>query len=264
MNQKIKISVITPSYNQSGYIERTIRSVLDQETAFPLEYIIVDGGSIDGTTEILERYSGKVKWISEKDKGQSDALNKGIGLSSGDIIGWLNSDDLYLPGTLQKVGDYFNAHPDCTWLYGKCRIIDEEDREFRKWMTFYKNMVSKRFSFPFLLIENFISQPAVFFKRTAFEKAGPLNLDLPLAMDYDLWIRLAKAGKPGVLDDYLACFRVHKKAKSTQYSKQQFLEQYSIHKIHDQRKFLLLMHRANIARSIFGYWLIGKLKSVKS
>jgi glycosyltransferase involved in cell wall biosynthesis len=259
MTEKLTISIVTPSYNQDDYIERTLNSVLSQETDFRVELIVMDGGSTDGTPGILNKYNGKIQWVSERDKGQCDALNKGIKRSSGDIIGYLNSDDLYLPGALQKVGEYFTSRPDCSWLYGRCRIIDEEDREIRKWMTLYKNLVSKRFIYPLLLIENFISQPAVFFRRSAIEKAGMFKLDLPLAMDYDLWIRLAKSGMPGVLEDYLACFRVHKQAKSAQYSKQQFLEQYRIHQLHDQRKLLLFLHRVNIARTIAGYWLLARL-----
>jgi GT2 family glycosyltransferase len=202
-----------------------------------------------------------LKWVSERDEGQSDALNKGIRMSTGGIIGWLNSDDLYLPGALQKVTSYFDAHPGCGWLYGRCKIVDEEDREIRKWITLYKNLLSGKFSYPLLLTENFISQPAVFFRRKTFEQAGSLNSALPLAMDYDLWLRMAQLGPPGVLNDDLACFRVHEKAKSAQFSRQQFIEQYEIHKRYDQRKFFLFLHRINLARTIAGYWVISKLTS---
>src|ERR1039457_1571996 len=115
--EKCLISVITPSLNQAGYIEDTIRSVLSQKVNSGLEYLVMDGGSNDGTPDILKKYSDRLTWYSEKDRGQSDAVNKGISLSGGEIIGWLNSDDLYLPGALQKVSDYFRAHPDGLWLY---------------------------------------------------------------------------------------------------------------------------------------------------
>lgn len=258
MLKKILISVITPSFNQAAYIEDTIKTVLQQETGFNFEYLVMDGGSTDGTLQLLENYSGRLTWFSEPDKGQSDALNKGIAHAQGEIIGWLNSDDLYLPGTLQKVADYFTNHPDCDWLYGRCRIVDDENREIRKMITWYKNLVSRKFHLPLLLIENFISQPAVFFRQSAFEKTGPLALDLPLAMDYDLWLRMAMLGPPGVVHDYLASFRVHRQAKSAIHSRKQFLEQFEIHKKYDKRKLWLFLHRLNIARAIGGYWLLEK------
>jgi glycosyltransferase involved in cell wall biosynthesis len=255
---KLLISVITPSYNQATYIEETIRSVLSQKVNSGIEYLVMDGGSTDGTLHILDKYSGQLTWVSENDKGQSDALNKGVARAQGEIIGWLNSDDLYLPGALQKVMDYFSAHPDCLWLYGKSRIIDENGVEVRKLLSAYKNLVSSKFFYPLLLLENFISQPSVFFRRSAFEAAGPLELDLPLAMDYDLWLRLGKMGPPGIIHDRLSCFRVHKQAKSTQNIRKQFIEQYRIHKRHDRRRMLLFLHRLNIFRTICGYWVMGK------
>lgn len=258
MTVQAKISIITPSLNQGAYIEQTFRSVLEQGVNFPVEYIVMDGGSTDGSLQFLDTYSGRLTWFSEPDKGQADALNKGIARAQGEIIGWLNSDDLYLPGTLQKVADYFTAHPDCNWLYGRCRIVDDENREIRKMITWYKNLVSRKFYLPLLLIENFISQPAVFFRRSAFEKTGPLALDLPLALDYDLWLRMAKQGPPGIVNEYLASFRVHRLAKSAIHSRKQFLEQFEIHKKYDQRKLWLFLHRLNIARAIGGYWLIEK------
>ena len=263
MTEKIYLSIITPSYNQGEYIERTIRSVLQQEADFPFEYIVIDGGSTDGTRDILTRYNDRLHWISEKDQGQSDAINKGIRMAKGTVVAWLNSDDLYLPGTLQKVRNFFDARPDCQWVYGKCRIVDEQDQEVRKWITGYKNLFLDHYSFNVLLLENFISQPAVFFKKKAFDTVGPLALDLPYAMDFDLWIRLAKQFKPGYIDDYLAGFRVHSEAKSRLNSQQQFLEQYDIHKIHDQRKVLLFLHRLNIYRTISAYRIIEKINRVR-
>ncbi|MEI7981680.1 MAG: glycosyltransferase family 2 protein [Bacteroidota bacterium] len=259
MDQPVKISIITPSLNQKIYIERTIHSVLDQQDGFSVEFIIMDGGSTDGTAEIVQKYQGKLTWVSHPDKGQSDALNQGVAMAKGEIIGWLNSDDLFLPGALERVSRFFEENPSCNWVFGKCRIIDDQDREIRKWMTLYKNLYLKRFSYNALLMENFISQPAVFFRKSAFETAGPLELDLPYAMDYDLWIRLAKKFKPGYIGEYLACFRVHQDAKSKLYSKKQFQEQYAIHKKHDKRKIVLFLHRVSMIRTIVGYWIIDKM-----
>ncbi len=124
-----KISIITPSWNQGPFIERTIRSVLEQ--GYPnLEYIVMDGGSTDGTIDILRKYEGRLTWVSDKDKGQADAINKGITRSTGDIIAYLNSDDIYETGALRKAADHFSAHPDDRWLTGQCRIIDVRTGRF--------------------------------------------------------------------------------------------------------------------------------------
>jgi len=251
-------TVITPSFNQAEFMERTLNSVLDQKTDLPFEYIVVDGGSTDGTLDILEKYAGRIRYISEPDRGMQDALNKGFAMGNGEIIGWLNSDDTYLPDALQKVALYFESHPDCLWLFGNCRIVDEQDHEIRKWITAYKNRLSRKYSFERLLVDNFISQPAVFIRRTTLEKAGPVNPGLPTAMDYDLWLRLAKLSKPGYINEYLACFRVHGESISSRNIKRQFEEQYRIHFRYDQNRFLLLKHRMKIRIIIVIYCLFEK------
>ncbi len=257
MTQTHKISIVTPSLNQSEFIERTILSVISQQVNAEVEYIVVDGGSTDGTMKILERFSRVINFTSEPDNGMSDALNKGFSSSAGEILAWLNSDDLYLPGTLQKVVDYFNAHPDCLWLYGNCTMIDEADSEIRKWITSYKIRKSADFSFQRLLVENFISQPAVFFRRSAFEQAGAVDTSLPTAMDYDLWLRLAKLGKPGFINDFLASFRVHSGSISARSYRKQFEEQYQIHKKYDRKRLALLKHRLMILLIVSVYSLFN-------
>ena len=127
----MKISVITPSYNQGHYIRQTINSVLNQRGDFEVEHLVVDGQSTDDTLAVLRSYGHAIRWLSEPDDGQADALNKGIALATGDVIGWLNSDDLYHPGCLDAVARVFAAEPRTQWLYGKVRIIDELGREKR-------------------------------------------------------------------------------------------------------------------------------------
>lgn len=260
MSKYSGISVITPSLNQGRFIERTIQSVLEQKTDDPVEFIVMDGGSSDGTHGILEKYAGLLKWYSEKDSGQSEAVNKAVARASGEIIGWLNSDDVYLPGALQKVAEHFGLHPQCQWLIGKCRIIDEDDRETRKALTRYKNLFMKRFSYNALLVENYISQPAVFFRKELFETAGGLHPDRPLAMDYDLWLRFARISSPCMINEYLAGFRVHKYSKSSTSPAEQFQEQVDIHKSHDRRKIPLLLHYLNAWKNVAGYRLMKLLK----
>lgn len=210
----LKISIITPSWNQAPFIERTIRSVLDQ--GYPnLEYIVMDGGSTDGTIDILKRYEGRLVWTSEKDKGQTDAINKGIKRSTGDIIAYLNSDDVYEPGALRRVADHFSAHPETMWLTGKCRIIDERDREIRRPITAYKNFLLRHYSYSLLLVTNPVSQPATFWRRGVVSELGLFDEAEHLVMDYDYWLRIGKKYPLTVLDGYLAGFRVYAATKTS-------------------------------------------------
>ena len=256
----MKVSIITPSYNQVDFIERTIQSVLTQDV--DMEYIVIDGDSDDGTLKILEKYNGRLIWTSAKDKGQSDAVNKGLEMSSGEIIGWLNSDDIYLPGALKKAVKYFEENPECKWLYGRCKIIDQNDNEIRNFVTRYKNFISGKFCYSRLLIENFISQPAVFFRREIFQELGFASLDHHYAMDYELWLRLGKKYSPGVVPDYLACFRRHLYSKSESGYVKQFSEEYQIAKENTRNPFLLLLHKLNVFKIVAIYWLLG-MKSEK-
>jgi glycosyltransferase involved in cell wall biosynthesis len=262
MNE-VKFSIITPSFNQAGYIEHTIESVLSQEVDFTVEHIVIDGGSTDGTLDILGKYSGNLRYVSEPDHGMQEALNKGFALATGNIIGWLNSDDTYLPGALQKVAACFDQHPDCLWLFGNCRMVDENGREVRRWITGYKRRMSRKYSFERLLTENFISQPAVFIRHTALKVAGPVDEQLPTAMDYDLWLRLAKLGSPVYIDDDLACFRVHGQSISSMNYKAQFDEQYQIHARYDQNRWRLLKHYIKTRIIVFIYGMLATGKSLK-
>ena len=216
MKETHRISIITPSFNQVDFIERTIRSVISQEIDCETEYLVIDGGSTDGTLDILEKYRPLIHLTSEPDHGMSDALNKGFAAASGDILGWLNSDDLYTPGALAKVIRYFDRNPGCHWLYGQCVMVDEGDREVRRWITAYKNRKMNKYSYRRLLVENYISQPAVFFRKNALQRTGLLDTELKTAMDYDLWLRLAELGPPGIIRETLACFRVHSSSISAQ------------------------------------------------
>ncbi len=210
----MKISVITPSLNQGDFIERTIQSVLGQEGDFLLEYIIIDGGSSDNTLDILNKYENKLIMVSEKDKGQSDAINKGMVMASGQLFGWLNSDDTYEPHALSSVIEAYKS-VGFKWCFGNCLNIDENDREIRRLITKYKIFESRRYSFQRLLSKDFISQPAVFFTKHAFEEIGPFDLNCEYSMDYDYWLRLGKRYNPCYLDQYLASFRWHSGSKNT-------------------------------------------------
>jgi glycosyltransferase involved in cell wall biosynthesis len=210
----MKISLVTPSFNQARYIERTIDSVLSQQGDFDLEYRVIDGASTDGTLDILKRYDGRVEWISERDRGQVDAINKGLARATGDVVGWLNSDDVLMPGALARVAAAFDARPEREWLHGRCVIIDEHDRVVRRWVSAYKHFRARHHTFENLLTENYISQMTAFWRRTAHAEIGYLDPAIRFAFDYDLFVRLAARGEPIYVDDPLACFRWYETSKS--------------------------------------------------
>lgn len=165
--QRLRFSIVTPSYNQAGFIARTIDSILGQQGDFDLDYRVVDGGSDDGTLEILRRYSDpRLTWISEPDRGQVDAINKGLRAARGDVVAWVNSDDVLLPGALERVARAFREHPAAEWLHGRCEIIDADDRVVRRWVSLYKHLRAQRHSFENLLTENYVSQMTAFWRRS--------------------------------------------------------------------------------------------------
>jgi glycosyltransferase involved in cell wall biosynthesis len=211
----LKISVVTPSYNQADFLERTLRSVHTQEGNFELEHLVIDGGSTDGSVALLERWKDKLSYISEKDRGQSHALNKGIARATGEVICWINSDDTLRPHALATVAAYFTAHPTINWAYGRCGIIDEHDVDIRGLITRYKNLLGRRYSYRKLLLENYISQPSTFFRKAFYERVGGVDESLKLDMDYDLWLRFGQVEPAGIIDGPpLANFRFHAAAKT--------------------------------------------------
>lgn len=208
----MKISIITPSFNQGSFIERTIESVLSQRGDFELEYLVVDGGSTDATLSVLRRYEGRLRWVSEPDRGQCDAINKGLRMTSGDVVGWLNSDDLYEPGALESVAGALRG--GARWCFGGCRIIDQDDREIRRAITRYKTAQARRHGLRRLLGRNYISQPATFFRRDLIAQVGPVDEALHFSMDYDLWLRFARVAPPVFIPRPLAAFRWHGASKT--------------------------------------------------
>ncbi len=203
-----KISIVTPSYNQGPFLEETIRSVLLQ--GYPdLEYIIIDGSSTDESVEIIRKYEPWITyWISEPDAGQTDAINKGIRKTTGGVLAWLNSDDVYRPEALQQIGKSFITLPHVDLLYGDCEMIDGSGRLFDRFNVRSGDLVQ-------LLEENFIAQPSAFCTREAWEKAGGLDGTLHYAMDYDLWLRIFLAGMTSVyVPTVISRFRYHGASKS--------------------------------------------------
>ena len=183
----LSVSVVTPSYNQGRFLERTIRSVLTQEGCGPVEYFVMDGGSRDESVDILRRYAGALEWVSEKDHGQADAVNKGLARATGEVIGWLNSDDIYYPGAIRAACDYFAAHPEADLVYGEANHIDEQDGIIEPYPV-------EDWDFETLKNRCFLCQPAVFFRRRVVERFGPLDVHRQFSLDYEYWLRLGMRG----------------------------------------------------------------------
>lgn len=178
------LSIVTPSLNQAPFLEAAIQSVAQQGYE-PLEHWVVDGGSRDASVEILTRQGGAIHWVSETDRGQADAINKGFRKARGGILGWLNADDLYSPGALREVAHHFDEDPDVMLLYGNAHHVDERGNILEPYPT-------RDFDLAALAYHCFICQPACFFRRSLLEAAGGLDAGLQYAMDLDLWIRFGK------------------------------------------------------------------------
>ncbi len=218
------ISIVTPSYNQAKYIEQTLRSVLEQDYA-RIEYLVVDGASTDGSVEIIKKYvlesgsllpksqkqaSGFHKinwWVSEKDSGQGEAINKGLARAKGEIIAWLNSDDYYVPGTIAAVVKVFEENPDVIMVYGDMLAVDERGRTIN-------TLKYKQLSLQDLLCFQIIGQPSVFFRREALEQTGGLDTTFHFLLDHHLWIRMAQSGRILYVPQIWSAARYHAEAKN--------------------------------------------------
>lgn len=209
----LSVTIITPSFNQGQFLERTIRSVLAQTGEDPrfagrLEHWVIDGGSRDDSVEILRRYSAHLQWISEKDRGHPDAVNKGLARATGDIIGWLNSDDIFYPGAVARAVEFLERHPEVDVVYGEGHHIDEHDRYLETYPT-------EDWDFERLKEHCFLCQPAVFFRRSVVERFGPLDVQWHYALDYEYWLRLGKNGaRFARIGAVLAATRLHAATKT--------------------------------------------------
>lgn len=205
-----RISIVTPSYNQGRFIEETIRSVLLQ--GYPnLEYIIIDGGSVDGSVDVIRRYASWLTyWSSEPDGGQSDAINKGFGIATGDIVAWLNSDDLLTPGALQKVAARFAAEQKPAVVCGSAELRST-DLSTVLWVFDSPPTTTVDFGYP---EGRHIGQPSVFMAREMLDFPAPLRRDLHYVMDLELWLRLSKKGDFLTVPDRLSWLRYHLEAKT--------------------------------------------------
>lgn len=198
-----KISIVTPNYNKAKYLEQTILSVLSQN--YPnLEYVIIDGGSTDGSVNIIKKYEDKLAyWVSEPDKGMYYAIKKGFEHTTGDIMAWINSDDMYHPGAFSIVADIFTEYSDVQWLTGMNTHYDENGRTVRVWSATYFSHLS-------FLMRNYkyVQQESTFWRRSLWNRVGGINTEYKLAGDFDLWMRFSRHEKMYIVDALLGGFRV--------------------------------------------------------
>jgi len=204
-----KITVVTPSYNQGQYLEQTIKSVLAQD--YPnLEYIILDGGSTDQSVSIIEQYEHSLTyWISEPDGGQAEAIARGFDMATGDIIAWLNSDDAYLPGALQRVSEAYSVNPSAEWWIGNTYMINQQNRVMVRW---YARSTSLK---KLLYSGMTAAQPSTFWRRDKYFEYGGLATQMQFSFDYDLNIRFAQRAAPIYVDAFLSAFRFHPESKTS-------------------------------------------------
>jgi glycosyltransferase involved in cell wall biosynthesis len=252
----LRISLVTPSLNQGRFLRRTLESVLGQRGAFEIEYLVIDGGSTDNTLSVLEEYRGRLDWLSGPDNGQVDAINRGLRMCTGDVVGWLNSDDVLLEGALQRAAEVFGAHEETEWVHGHCLILDEHDREIRRGVSWYKRMRCRRHSFDHLLAENYISQMTVLWRREISGEVGYLDPRFPLSFDYDLWLRLSQRSIPQYIEASQAGYRWYPASLSGAKFREQLREQWEVAAQYAQGRSRVLRRKRILTAAAMGTYTL--------
>jgi glycosyltransferase involved in cell wall biosynthesis len=243
------VSIVIPSYNKVKYIEKTLQSIVTQKNA-NFEVIIQDGGSTDGTLDIIKKYAKKyanlISYVSKKDGGQLDAINKGLKKAKGDIVTFINADDEYELGALETVTGYFTENPNALWFVGKCSIVNDSNQEIAKFWTLCKNILLKINLYSLLLFtSNYVSQPSTFVTKKAYQKYGPFTGNKKFVYEYDMWLTLGKIVMPVVIDKYLSKFRISEDNISSVIYNDLFDMDIKVVKKHSRNKIFVYSHSIN-------------------
>ena len=241
------LTVVTPCLNAASTIGEALESVRAQGLGDVVEHVVVDGGSTDGTVELLASAPG-VRFISEPDRGLSDAMNKGVAMARGEYIGWLNADDFYLPGALPPVVEALRSGP--LWLTAPCLIVDGSGREIRRGVTRYKRFFLRHYGRRSLLVQNYVAAPSTFMRRDAVQEAGGFDERFRYSMDYDLWLRLAERADPLVLDEPVTAFRMAGESLSMTGFERQFEEHAQNAREHGSGEPLAVAANVAVSRAI--------------
>ena len=242
------VSIVTQSFNQARFLEATLRSVLEQDYA-RIEYIVIDGGSTDGSQAILRKHAGRLAdWVSEPDRGQTDAINKGFARAHGDILAWLNSDDTYEPHAVREAVESFRQFPEAGLIYGDANYINEAGRvtgRFAAAQTDYDRLRSGTIHIP---------QQAAFFRADLWRAVGPLDPSFYFAMDYDLWVRLARRAPVKYIPRVWANFRLHAAGKTLVADERCWPEMLRVHYRDGGGRLAPIVVRYHLRRLVAPYW----------
>jgi len=242
------VSIVTPSFNQARYLEATVRSVISQDYA-RLEYIIVDGGSTDGSVGIIQKHESQLAWwVSEKDQGQTDAINKGFAGARGEILAWLNSDDTYEPGAISSAVNFLLAHPEVGLVYGDANYINMDGSMIGRFPAAQTDLMRLRRGYVH------IPQQTAFFRASLWRAVGPLDPSFYFAMDYDLWVRLATRSQVKYIPQKWANFRLHTSGKTISADDRCWPEMLRVHYRDGGRFLSVIVAKYYIRRMIAPLW----------
>lgn len=249
-NGETLVTIVTPSFNQAQYLGRAIQSVLSQD--YPhIEYIVVDGGSSDGSVDIIQQYERQLTWwVSEPDDGHADALNKGFARASGEVLAWLNSDDFYYPGAVAEALSFLSEHPEVGMVYGDADYIDSQGRvigRFPSAQTDFQRMLQGYVHIP---------QATTFFRGKIWEKVGPLDSSLFFAFDYDLWVKIAEQSEVRHLPRTWAAFRLHEAGKTIYSSARCWPDMIEVHRRRGGGYLSVIYAKYLLRRLLEPFWML--------
>ncbi len=251
-------SIVVPTFNCQKYLEVCLKSIVSQKHNGKTQIIVVDNISTDDTLKIAKRYNAEI--VCEKDKGEPDALNKGMKLAGGDIVAWLDSDDLYEPNAFLIAEHDFELHHQIDWLYGKSYFINEDGEKVRRIITRLKQLLQSNYSYDKLCNLCFISQPSVFMRKDFQKKVGDFNVEYPLIFDYEYWLRAGIYSSPDYIPHYLSSMRAHEGSNSVKFSTRQMQESLDlVYRFKPHHHYLFYGWRVMVLMStIIYYKTIGK------